>query len=969
VVEIGPPQRRAVLAALAVDIGMPVPLETLVERVWDGAPPQAARAAIYAHVARIRRLPAPIHLRRLAGGYVLEADRNSVDLHRFRRLVAGARSVAGADIEQASALGEALRLWRGVPLSDVSGQWAARVRHGVEQQVTESALAWAAANLRLGSPELAVEKLNDLVAALPFAEELVAMLVRVLCESGRVDDALAQFAAARERLRDQLGAEPGEELRALHDAILRGDYDTSAPERGPPAYSAPRQLPADIAWFTGRTAELAVLREMLLAAVSNVAVSNATVSNATVSNAALSKPALSKPARAGPVVISAIDGAGGVGKSGLAIHAAHELADAFPDGQLYVDLRGAADGLAPLEPIEVLGRFLRALGVGGNDIPSDADEASARFRTQVAGLRLLVVLDNATDEAQVRPLLPGTSGCGVLVTSRRTLAGLDAGCRLRLDVLSPYEAVQLLAALVGKVRVAAEPEAAEAVARRCGYLPLALRIAGARLAARPGWPLAVLADRLAREQRRLDELEVADLGVRTSFTVSHRQLRRSGSATDRDAAEAFVLLGTWDGPDLGVPVAARLLEADENRAGRVLDHLVDAGLLETARPGRYRLHDLLRLYARELAATVLTETARTEALHRVLHCYVATLWHTLALLRPGDPRLALAAPGWSTGGLEFADAAAALAWLDSERANVLAAVIRAASADMHTAVLQLAPATFVFFLQRGYWLDCVRLNRTALAVAEKSGDREAQAQALCDLGGAFEFQGRSDEALACISRSLDIHRELGNDRGEAAILNNIGVVHSRQGRHDEALPFVRQSLNLQRRIGSRNGEALALDTLGGVYARMRRDDEALRCYGQSLPIHRELGSRWDEAKTLNGRAIIYVRLGRHDEALACVRESLTICEELGSPAGRASNLDVLGTILHGQHKYAEALDCHRQSITIFRALGQRQDEAEALHHAAAALHALGRTNEVRAHLRRARAIHAQLGLPPPDEPA
>ncbi|HEX6683585.1 MAG TPA: tetratricopeptide repeat protein [Candidatus Limnocylindrales bacterium] len=952
VIDIGPPQRRAVLAALAVDVGLPVPLETLVERVWDGAAPQAASAAIYAHIARIRRLPAPICLRRLAGGYLLDADRDCVDLHRFRRLIAAARGAPpgggpAREAAQAAALGEALRLWRGVPLSDVHGQWAARVRHGVEQQLTESALAWAAIHLRSGSPESAIDRLSDLVAVYPLNELLVAMLVRVLCEAGHVAEALARFSATRDRLRDQLAAEPGAELRELHEAIVRGDFDTTAPRGAAPGRPVPRQLPADIAWFTGRAEELAVLRDMLLVP---------------------DRPAVRPIGPTGPVVISAIDGAGGVGKSGLAIHAAHQVAGAFPDGQLYVDLRGATDGLAPLEPIEVLGRFLRALGVGGNDIPSDPDEASARFRTQVAGRRLLVVLDNATDEAQVRPLLPGAPGCGVLVTSRRTLAGLDAGCRVRLDVLSPHEAVRLLAALVGPERVAAEPEAAEAAARRCGYLPLALRIAGARLAARPGWPLAVLADRLAREQRRLDELEVADLGVRTSFTVSHNQLRYSASATDREAAQAFVMLGTWDGPELGVPMAARLLDVGEDRAERVLDHLVSAGLLEPARPGRFRLHDLLRLYARELAASVLTGTARTAALDRVLHCYVATLWHTLALTRPGDPRLDLVAPGWSAGGLEFPDASAALAWLETERANLLAAVLRAASADLHTAVLQLAPATFVFFLQRGYWLDCVRLNRTALAVAERCGDRLAQAQALCDLGGAFEFQGRSDDALACICRSLDIHRELDNVSGQAALLNNLGVVHSRQGRHVEALAFVRQGLSLHRRLGNRNGEALNLDTLGAVYGRLRRDDEALHCYAQSLAIHQKLGSRWDEAKTLNWTAIIYVRLGRHDDAMSCVRQSLAICEDLGSPAGRASNLDVLGTILHGRRRYAEALDCHQQSIAIFRTLGQRQDEAEALHHAAAALHALGRTGEVRTHLRQARAIHAQLGLPPPAEP-
>jgi len=929
VLDVGPPQRRAVLAALALDAGTPVPLETLVDRVWDDAPPEGARAAIYAHVARLRRmLDPPVALRRLPGGYVLDADRDRVDLYRFRRLAADGRDPDLGDAERAAALRKALRLWRGTPLADVSGQWAAGVRYHVEQQLLAVALTWAQTDLRLGVPEPVIERFSDLVTAYPFAENVVATLMRALCAAGRSAEALAQFEAASARLREHLGTEPGEQLTALYEAIRRRELDPPAVtvrQRGFP----PRQLPADVAGFTGRVDELALLHETLVTRD-----------------------------RTGPVVISAIDGAGGVGKSGLAIHAAHRVADAFPDGQLYVDLRGATEGLPPLEPVEVLGRFLRALGVAGTDIPSQEDEAAAWFRTQAAGRRLLVVLDNAVDEAQVRPLLPGTAGCGVLVTSRRTLAGLGTASHLRLDVLTPAEAGDLLGVLVGPDRVAAEPAAAGDVAQRCGYLPLALRIAGARLAARPRWPLAALADRLARERHRLDELEISDLGVRASFAVSHRQLRPA-------EATAFATLGTWDGPDIGLPLAAHLLDVPDEVAERVLDRLVDASLLETSRPGRYRLHDLLRLYARERAEVALSEPGRMAALDRALHWYVATVWHTLALQRPGDPRLDRIEPEWLTGGLRFANTTEALSWLDAERGNLLAAATQAAGTSVAGAVPRLVPGMFVFFLQRGYWHECVRLNRTALGVAVRSGDRLAEAQVLSDLAGAYEFQGNPDDALDCLQRSLDIHQELDNPAGRAAILNNLGIFHSRQGRYAEALDYVQQSLAINLGLDNRNRQALNLDTLAALYARQRRYEEALDCYERSLPIHRELGGRWDEAKILNRAAEIYTRLHRYDDATACVEQSLAICDELDSRAGRASNLDVLGTIHQARHRYAEALDCHRRSVDIFRDLGQRQDEAEALHHASAALEALGRTDEAAAQRREALAIYDQLHAPAP----
>ncbi len=500
-----------------------------------------------------------------------------------------------------------------------------------------------------------------------------------LYRNGRQADALAAYQRLRRTLTDDLGIDPSQALRDLQAAILRQEPAlelapppiTLAPA-GPARAPMPRQLPAPPQSFTGRAQELAQLDAIA-----------ATADNQPV-----------------VVVVAAISGSAGVGKSALVIHAANRLAKHFPDGQLYINLQGATAGMAPLEPLEVLGRFLRALGVSGDQVPDGVDEATARFRSELADQRLLVVLDNAADTDQVLPLLPGQSGCAALITSRRVLAGLDTASHLHLDVLAAAEAIELLGRLAGKDRIAAEPEATSEVAQRCGWLPLALRIAGARLAARPGWPVRALAERLTDATRRLEELEASGLAVRASFEVSLHALQHSGDTGDQAAARAFGLLGLSDGPDLSLTAAARLLNEPEPAADRLLERLVDAQLLETPSPGRYQFHDLMRLYADQLAMRQYPEPERMAALTRLFGFFTATAWESLRLLRPGDRRLATADPRWARGGLRFADMAAALAWLEAERANLMAAIGQAAVAAPGIpaeVAYQLTRALFGFF--------------------------------------------------------------------------------------------------------------------------------------------------------------------------------------------------------------------------------------------------------------------------------
>jgi DNA-binding SARP family transcriptional activator len=542
-------KQRALLAILLLKANWLVATDWLIEQLWAQRPPAGAANQLQVYVSRLR-LRLDDRARRVlvtqSPGYRLVVGTGELDLQRFEELVArGQRALQDGLLERtAGSLGEALGLWRGRALADVpSGPLVDAEAMRLEERRLLAVEAFVDVELGRGRHSGLVGELQALVAEQPLRERLWGQLLVAMYRSGRQAEALAAYQQLRGRLVGELGIEPCAELQRLQRLILTADPALEAePQAGPrpgrPAAGSaaisepwptptpmpvPRQLPSDVVAFTGRELKLTWLDKVFGAA---------------------------GPAR--PVVISAIDGAAGIGKSALAIHAAHRLeaAGRFPDGQLYVDLRGASDGLAPPAPLEVLGRFLWVLGTPLAAIPGELEEAAARFRSLAAERRLLMVLDNARDAGQVAPLLPSAPGCGVLVTSRQVLASLDGAHHLHLDVLSHEEAMVLLGRLAGHERIAAEPEAAAKVAFWCGYLPLALRIAGARLAERPDWPVRALADRLADAQRRLDELELADRGMRASFALSYQQLGGSADPVDRQAAGAYPLLGLLDGPDV-----------------------------------------------------------------------------------------------------------------------------------------------------------------------------------------------------------------------------------------------------------------------------------------------------------------------------------------------------------------------------------------------------------------------------------
>jgi tetratricopeptide (TPR) repeat protein len=657
----------------------------------------------------------------------------------------------------------------------------------------------------------------------------------------------------------------------------------------PPAI--PHELPADIPDFTGHEAKL----ERLLAA-------------------------LTPAGNASPTVV-AVHGVGGVGKSALAIHAAHQLAVRFPDGQLYLNLQGASAGLRALDPVDALARLLRALGFEGRDIPVEVEEAAARFRSRVAGRRILLVLDNAVSAGQVRHLLPASPTCAVLITSRQVLATLDGAGHVHLDVLPAEQAVHLLGRLAGGERLAAEPQAASDLARQCDYLPLALRIAGARLAARPSWPVHALAERLGDERTRLDELESADLAVRSCFQVSYQALTASDDNRDRTAARLFRLLGLHRAPEFSTWTAAALLGTPPEAAETALERLVDAQLLSAAGLRRYAMHDLLLLFAREQAAHDEPETQRHLALERMLDCYLATMQRAQQVLQPGDPggahwRVEAQTPPLSSW-------TAALAWFEQERANLLAAAHQAVHGPvpMPRFAVRLAEVMYWFLLIRTNWPEMESINQLALCAARRDGDRRGEAVALNDIGQAHLGAGRLDHAIACLERSRALFGELGDRQWESITIVHQAVVYREQGELERTVDCLRRSLPCLHEAGDLVTVGGALGVLGLAYGDQGRFDEAIDCLEQSLRIRDGIQNPLSEAMTLTNLGEVHHRAGNRRTAVEFYERGLRIYRDIGDRRREAETLWQLGHVRDALGEREQARSCWHGAQAIFTHLG------------------------------------------------
>jgi DNA-binding SARP family transcriptional activator/Tfp pilus assembly protein PilF len=940
-IDIPGARSRVLLSGLLLRAGQTVDADTLAELVWDGSPPGGARGTLRSHVMRLRRALGPAAGRLLVTrypGYLIEAEPDDVDVLRFAALCRqGGAAARQAEWEQAAAvLRPALGLWRGEALADVPSQALRQQEVPRLEQARLQAREWLGdADLHLGRPAELIPELQELVARYPLRERFHAQLMLALAQAGRRAEGLAAYRAARLALTSELGVEPGPELRRLHQRMLAADGDLAVPapppaERaqapaGPPAarrvgHLVPRQLPPGVRHFTGRQAELAALDDLLAPAGT----------------------------AAGGVTVSVIVGMAGAGKSALAVHWAREAAGQFPDGQLYVNLRGY-DADAPVPAADALAVFLRALGVAGPDIPAGADERAAMYRSLLAGRRLLLLLDNAGTADQVRPLLPGAPGRAV-VTSRDSLAGLvarDGAARLRLDLLPAAEATGLLAALIGR-RADDDPEMTATLAAQCGRLPLALRVAAELASSRPAAALAELARELGDHQR-LDLLAAGDdpgTSVRGVFSWSVRHL-------EPGPARLLALLGLHPGPDLDRYAAAALADLPARQAGAQLDVLARAHLVQVNAAGRYSQHDLLHDYSRELAADQQDHAGRRAAVTRLLDYYLQAAAAAVDVfmpaeryLRPAAGRLTARRPARLAPPIP--DLAAARAWLDAERTVLVAAADHAARHGWPEHVGALAATLDSYLTAGGYFPQAIAVHSLALRTARQAGDRAAEAAALANLGLVDASQGRGEQAGRRLAEALALYQATPDRSGTARVLIGLGVLASRLGRLDEAGARYEQAANEAALAGDWYTQASAFISLSGLSITLGRYERAGDLGRRALAFFREVGDRTGEGYALNIVGNVEEKLGDDRAAERSYRRSLELQREVGERVGQGFALTSLGSLLSRLGRHREAIDYQRQALAVVRESGERFLEAPALICLGSALLGAGEAGQARA---------------------
>ncbi|MFI6462662.1 BTAD domain-containing putative transcriptional regulator [Streptomyces sp. NPDC050528] len=927
---MGSPQQRALLAALLLREGRTATAGELIDALWGDDPPSQALAAVRTYASRLRKVLDAGVLVSESGGYAVrglpEGALDVAEVHDLANEAEKAKS-AGDLCHARDVLGRALALWDGEPLAGLPGPYAEAQRVRLEEwrlQLLESRLDM---DLEQGCHAEAVSELTALTAAHPLRERLRELLMLALYRSGRQAEALAVYADTRRLLADELGVDPRPGLRELQQRILQADPGLAEPS-APAAETAvapvrPHQLPATVPDFTGRVSFVSELSDVLASAEGRV------------------------------MAVSALAGIGGVGKTTLAVHVAHQARSAFPDGQLYVDLQGA--GSRSAEPETVLGAFLRALGTADSAIPDSLEERSALYRSVLDGRRVLVLLDNARDAAQVRPLLPGTEGCAALVTSRVRMVDLAGAHLVDLDVMSPEEALQLFTKIVGAERVAAERESALDVVAACGFLPLAIRIAASRLAARRTWTVSVLAAKLADERRRLDELQAGDLAVKATFELGYGQLEPA-------QARAFRLLGLADGPDLSLAAAAAMLDLPVEETEDLLESLVDTSLVESAAPGRYRYHDLVRLYARACAER--DEWPPSEpatALSRLLDFYLATVSGVYLIERPGD-RLVDHLEHTDHPGLVFSDRHTAQDWLYAEAVSLLACVRQAARAgtlrravdvlwaavdlaesgtnskeyeavaellrntareagDPHTEARALTLLAFVHHISGSRFDVALQEAEQATELATQADDPLTCCWSSNISGVVALYQNRHEEGAAHFTRAIESFRVLGDRPGEASALCNLSRIHLATSRTASAVALAQQGTAMYDDMGHDLRGANGRYALGLALTQSGQLSEATECLNQALQVFRDSRQRLWEGMTLFRLAELDLAASRPAQAAVNAEAALTLLRGIGGDWRRGNVLTVLGRGLAGIGQPGRAQVCWREALDLFETLG------------------------------------------------
>jgi DNA-binding SARP family transcriptional activator len=885
---VGQPRQQAVLGILAMRANRIISRSELVDAVWGQGAPSSAEGGVYTYVAGLRRILEPGRSLRGPGrilvssgaGYVLHLVPGQPDAVAFEQGLNRARQLrkngelAGAVAELDAALG----LWRGAAFAGVPGPFAETERARLGELHSAAAEERADALLAVGRHEEVLPDLTAMVADNPLQERMRGLLMLALYRSGRQAQALRVFEEGRGVLAEELGIDPGAELCRIHQQVLTMDpaLEATAPATAVhvPVH-VPAHLPADAPGFAGRRDELRALHGML-----------------------------ERDSDSPPILI--ISGTAGVGKTALAIRFGREVAKRFPDGQLYLNLRGFDPSLAPVEPAAALRFILDAIGVPARSIPPDTEGRSALFRSIADGKRMLIVLDNAANAMQVRPMLPGSAYCLVVVTSRSDMAGLvaaDGAMPVSLDVLADGEARELLVRRLGGERVLAEPEAADQIIAACVRLPLALSIAVGRAASRPALALEDLGAELQQARNSLDALEVGDAvtDVRAVFSWSYDRL-------SEPAAEMFRLLGVHPGPDISLSAAASLAALPRPEAGAALRELVRTHMVAEREHGRYAFHDLLRAYAAEQAQRVDSVTDQRTAVHRVLDHYLHTAMAAAVRFSPFQSALRMTPIMPGVFPADVTDKNQALAWFEAEAPVLLTLIDYAAGHGFDQHAWQIPWAMSAYFHRRGRWQDYEATQQIALAAAGRLADKYALAHTHFHLARSEALLNHVEAADPHAREALELFREIGDRPGEAVVLHGFSSLAERQGRYGEALNYELDALRIIRAAGHWWTQASLENAAGWLYGHLGQYQQALAHCERALGLHRESGFRGGVADTLDSLGYIYHRMGDLAQARIYYDQSLEAYRDIGDPLGEAMALTGLGEMLAAGDDIAGARD-------------------------------------------------------------
>ncbi|MEV7014054.1 BTAD domain-containing putative transcriptional regulator [Streptosporangium sp. NPDC051022] len=946
--DLGGIRQQTVLAVLLLDANRPVTISRLMEAIYGDDPPTTSRAQVQICISALRRLFAahgsPDLISTQSQGYAIKVGGDHVDAQCFEGLLSEARRA-----REARNPDEAIRHYRGA-----LSLWRGPALEGIESRLVQSAASRLAEHritanedcvqleLDLGRHRELVGELTELVEEHPLRERLRGQLMVALYRSGRQAEALQVYRLARRTMIEELGIEPNERLQQLEHAILTSDESLDLPESPiavtsePPARvpSVPGMLPTDIADFTGRTKQIDEIRERLTLASDG------------------------RSSFAVPII--AIVGKAGIGKTTVAVHAAHRVAGDFPDGQLFADLHGGVS--RPVSPMQVLERFLRVLGVPGTGLPDGLEERAEMYRALLADRRMLIVLDDAGNEAQVVPLLPGNPASAVIVTSRSRLAGLAGATHVDVEVFDSNQSMDLLSRIAGAERVQSEAEAAAALAELCGQLPLALRIAGARLSARPHWSIGQLVGRLKDETRRLDELKHGDMGIRASISLTY-------DSASEDARRLFRRLAILDSQLFSAWTSAALLDQPLADAQDLLDDLADAQLVETTGAGRglhtqYRFHDLIRVFARERLAAEESVGERSAALSRVLGGLLFLAEAARRREYGADVLIHSEAPLWSLPA-ELVDqlVSVPLSWFERERMILVSGIRQAAQAGFVELCWGLAINAVTFFESRVYLDDWRETHEIALAATRQARDRRGQAAVLYSMGSLSITEQRFEDAQREFEAAVALFQEVNDDRGMALAVRNIGFLDRMNGRFEEAASHYERALEIFRGTGDQIATAYALHNLAQLRLECDDPNGAKQLLREALRLSRNGGSRRVRAQVLHRMGHTHLQTDEPVEAANAFEEALTVVREIGDPTGEAYALHGLGVARLRQGMLSEADGALRHALMLASSSGQRLAEARVLVGLGELALAGGEAAEAVPHFQQAMALFRKMQVP------